>query len=118
MSLAPETVLEATTPDARALLRRINLRIVAVRRAIRHDHRDEPFWAAFGMTAPQAQAERLRLRAVADEHHVERATARGRLHGTRFKSLEEQRASLPDDLAENRRHTSRFLDGLRPIRAT
>src|SRR5262245_57034807 len=80
--------------DARTLLRRVDARIVALRRAIRHDHRDDAFFAAFGVPAPEAQCQRATLRMVADLLHVERATSRGRLHGKRFKDLDEQRAWL------------------------
>ncbi len=80
--------------DARSLLRRLDHRIVALRRAIRHDHRDETFWNTFGITAPRAQSQRAVLRAVANLLHIERATNRGRLHGSRFVTLEEQRAWL------------------------
>ncbi|HEU0033168.1 MAG TPA: hypothetical protein VFQ53_21190 [Kofleriaceae bacterium] len=64
-----------------------------MRRAISHDHRDEPYWQAFGCSAAEAQGERAILRMVANLLHVERAHARGRIHG-RFASLEDQRAWL------------------------
>jgi len=80
--------------DARSLLRRIDSRIVALRRAIRHAHGDEPYWLVLATTAPLAQGERAILRAVANLLHVERATARGRIHGTRFATLDEQREWL------------------------
>jgi hypothetical protein len=80
--------------DARSLLRRIEPRIASLRRAISHDHRDEPYWAALGTTAPEAQSERATLRATTNLLYVERATSRGRIHGTRFASLEDQRAWL------------------------
>ena len=46
------------------------------------------------MTAAYAQWERAVLRQVADLLHVERATARGRVHGTRFADLDAQKAWL------------------------
>lgn len=83
-----------TSLDARSLLRRINARIAALRRLISHDHRDEAHWSAHGTTAPAAQSERATLRVVANLLHVERATQRGRVHGTRFATLDDQRAWL------------------------
>jgi Uma2 family endonuclease len=73
------------------LLTGINAMIVRLRRALHHDHGDEARWTAWGTTAPRAQALRARLRAAANLLHVERATARGRRHGTRFTTLDEQR---------------------------
>jgi hypothetical protein len=46
------------------------------------------------MTASEAQAERAVLREVANLLHVERATSRGRIHGTRFATLDDQRTWL------------------------
>jgi len=80
--------------DARTLLKRVDARIRTLRRAISHDHGDEPYWQALATDAPSAQSERATLRAVANLLHVERATSRGRIHGTRFASLEDQRAWL------------------------
>lgn len=80
--------------DARTLLARINARIVTLRRALSHDHGDEPYWVAFGSAAAWAQAQRATLRLVANLLHVERATQRGRIHGTRFATLDDQRAWL------------------------
>lgn len=80
--------------DARSLGKRIDARIVTLRRAITHDHRDEAYWQALATTAPEAQSERATLRAVANLLHVERATSRGRIHGTRFATLDDQRAWL------------------------
>jgi hypothetical protein len=113
--------------DARSLLRRIDRRIVALRRAISHDHRDAAYWSAVGTTAAVAQSERAVLRMVANLLHVERATNRGRLHGTRFASLDEQRtwlkawetvrcaraaryAGLPDDATLVRLRIGELLD--------
>jgi len=82
------------TLDTKTLLARINERIALLRQWLSHDHRDEPFWWARRMTAPAAQAERQVLRQLANLLHVERATSRGRLHGTQFKNVDEQRAWL------------------------
>lgn len=87
----------APTPlDARTLLARINQRIALLRAWLSHDHRDAPYWWARMVlqTARDAQAERQALRVAADLLHVERATARGRIHGTRFATLDAQRAWL------------------------
>jgi hypothetical protein len=83
-----------TSLDARAVLRRLDPRIAALRRLLAHDHGDEAFWARHGTTAPAAQRERVNLRFVANLLHVERATHRGRIHGTRFATLDEQRTWL------------------------
>ena len=87
---------EQPTPalDAKTLLARINQRIALLRSWISHDHLDEPFWWARAITAPNAQRERQRLRGYAHLLHVERATSRGRLHGTQFATLDDQRAWL------------------------
>ena len=87
--------------DARSLLQRIDARIRTLRRAISHDHGDEPYWQALATDAPSAQSERATLRAVANLLHVERATSRGRIHGTRFPTLEAQRERrwIQNDLA-------------------
>jgi hypothetical protein len=84
--------------DARTLLARINQRIALVRGWLSHDHGDEPYWWARSTTAPRAQCEREALRRVADLVHVERATVRGRIHGSRFPSLDAQRAWLDQQL--------------------
>jgi hypothetical protein len=91
MTIAPECPLFL---DARTLLRRIDASIRALRRLITHDHHDEAFWAVHQTTAPVAQSERESLRTVANLLHVERATTRGRIHGTRFVTLEAQREWL------------------------
>lgn len=83
--------------DARSLLRRIDAAQVRLRRALAHDHRDDAFWSAFGQTAPDAQRRRAGLRVLADVLHVERAARRGRLHGTRFPTLDAQAAWLAAD---------------------
>lgn len=114
--MSPTPALDLVTPDARTLLRRVDARIVLLRRAIRHDHGHAAFWSAFGMPAPRAQSERTALRAVANRLHVERATARSRLHG--FASLEDQRAFLGDDPARFRDRVLTWLDSLVPVGAT
>jgi hypothetical protein len=80
--------------DARSVLRRIDQRIVTLRRALGHDHRDHGYWNALGLTASAAQAERALLRWYANLLHVERATVHHRIHGTRFADLDAQRAWL------------------------
>lgn len=72
-----------------------------LRRAIRHRHDHEAYWSAFGMTPGAAQSKRAILRHVANLLHVERATARGRIHGTRFATLDEQAIWLAEQV--NRR---------------
>jgi len=93
--------LPAPALDIKTLLTRINVRIALLRAWLSHDHGDEPFWWARRTTAPLAQSERNILRQVANLLHVERATTRGRLHGTRFANLDEQRAWLVEQ--EDRR---------------
>lgn len=70
-----------------------NLRLVDLRRALGHRHDDELWWQARGQRASEAQADRCALRQLANLLHVERASARGRIHGA-FATLEEQRAWL------------------------
>lgn len=87
----------ATAPqrlDLATLRARIDQRIALLRAWISHDHGDEPYWWARRTTAALAQWERAVLRRVADLLHVERATRRGRLHGTRFVDVEAQREWL------------------------
>jgi len=79
--------------DVRSLLDRINHRLAALRRALAHDHHDETWWSAHDVTAPQAQYERHILRWLAHLLHVDRATARGRIHGA-FPNLDAQRVWL------------------------
>lgn len=76
------------------LLARVNQRIALLRGWLSHDHHDEPYWWARELTAPRAQVERMQLRSIANLLHVERATRRGRLHGTHFANIDEQRAWL------------------------
>jgi hypothetical protein len=76
------------------LLARINARLALLRTWLSHDHHDEPYWWARRMTASRAQSERHVLRQLANLLHVERASARGRIHGTWFATLDEQRAWL------------------------
>jgi len=80
-------------------LARINHRIVLLRTWLSHDHGDEPFWWARRTTAPRSQRERHELRPLANLLHIERATARGRLHGKQFETLEHQRAWLDEHAA-------------------
>lgn len=80
--------------DIKTLLARINQRLALLRTWLSHDHADEPYWWARRMPASRAQHERGLLRQVANLLHVERATIRGRLHGTRFATLDAQRAWL------------------------
>lgn len=82
--------------DAKTLLDRVNQRLSLLRDWISHDHRDEPWWWARRSTAPQAQSERVALRQLANLLHIERATSRGRIHGTRFATLDEQHAWLAE----------------------
>jgi len=79
--------------DAKTLLARINPRIAQLRRWIGHDHGDQPFWNGLNIAAFDAQRERAYLRIVANLLHVERAHARGRIHG-KFQTLDEQAAWL------------------------
>jgi hypothetical protein len=80
--------------DIKTLLARIDQRITLLRSWLSHDHSDETYWWARRTTAPRAQRERDVLRQVANLLHVERATARGRVHGTRFATIDEQRTWL------------------------
>ena len=81
-----------TTLDLETLFTRINTRIALLRGWISHDLGDEPYWWARRTRAGLAQYERGVLRAIANLLHVERATRRGRIHGTRFATLDDQRA--------------------------
>jgi hypothetical protein len=90
------------------LLKRVNTMIVRLRRALGHDHGDNAWWTASGFTAPEAQRWRRRLAGVADALHVERATARGRVHSTRFAGIEEQRRWL-DENARWRERAEEFV---------
>ena len=99
-ALAESTPSNPPALDTKTLLARINQRIALLRSWLSHDHGDEPYWWARRATAARAQSERDVLRRVADLLHVERATARGRVHGTRFANLDEQRAWLQEH--ENR----------------
>ncbi|MEO8700500.1 MAG: hypothetical protein ABI867_10675 [Kofleriaceae bacterium] len=108
------TLLAIVPLTARSLLARVDARIVAVRRAIRHDHRDDAYWSGFGITAREAQSQRAVLRRVANLLHVERANARGKLHG--FANLDEQRAWL-ERMADHRCPQAARHAGL-PVDAT
>lgn len=80
--------------DVRTLLARVNHRLALLRSWLGHDHGDEPWWWARHRDARDCQRERLGLRPIAHLLHVERATRRGRIHGTQFANLDEQRAWL------------------------
>jgi hypothetical protein len=86
VALAPSSL------DIKTLLTRINTRIALLRTWMSHDHGDEPYWWARRTRANLVQYERGVLRAIANLLHVERATQRGRIHGTRFATLDDQRA--------------------------
>ena len=94
MIMETALVTDPSPLDTKTLLARINARIVLLRTWLAHDHGDEPYWWARKATAARAQQERATLRLVANLLHVERATARGRLHGTQFATLEAQQAWL------------------------
>jgi hypothetical protein len=94
MDSAAASVLLPRPLDLATLRARVDQRIVLLRTWLSHDHGDEPYWWARRTAAPRAQSERQTLRALANLLHVERATARGRIHGTRFANLDEQRAWL------------------------
>jgi hypothetical protein len=92
------TAVTSQVLDARTLLVRVNARIAALREWLSHDHRDEPYWWARKTKAPAAQREREFLRQIANLLHVERAHARGRVHGTHFASLDAQATWLDAQL--------------------
>lgn len=93
--MEPAVAEQGSRPlDTKSLLARINARLALLRSWLSHDHHDEPFWWARKLSVQAAQAERIVLKQVANLLHVERATARGRLHGTWFSNLDEQRAWL------------------------
>ncbi|HEY5926041.1 MAG TPA: hypothetical protein VIV11_30350 [Kofleriaceae bacterium] len=94
MSEAAATSASVPTLDAKTLLARINARISLLRGWLSHDHHDEPYWWARKASVPTTQRERNELRWYANLIHVERATSRGRIHGTQFANLDEQRAWL------------------------
>jgi hypothetical protein len=94
--------------DARSLLLRVDRTIRRYRVALGRDHGDADAWLAFGMAASEAQFWRHALRGLANLLHVERATARGRLHGTRFATVDEQRAWLAS-VAEHRWRAARAV---------
>ena len=84
----------ASALDIKTLLARINHRLTLLRAWLSHDHTDETYWWARRTTAPRAQRERAVLRQVANLLHVERATSRALVHGTRFATLDAQRTWL------------------------
>lgn len=77
----------------RAALAETNAQIVDVKRALRHRHDDDAWWASWGEPPAAAQREREWLRGRAHVSHVFLASSRGRIHGG-FASLDEQRAWL------------------------
>ena len=89
----------APSIDLKTPLVRINARISLLRSWMSHDHGDEPYWWARRTQAGLVQHERMVLRAFANLLHVERATQRARIHGTRFATLDDQRAWLADNAA-------------------
>ena len=78
--------------DAKTLLHRVDRQLVILRRCLAHDHGDAAYWAQLGSSAPRAQRDRHLLRQIANLLHVERATTHGRMHGTRFATLDAQAA--------------------------
>ena len=106
-ALAPTT----SPLDIKTLLARINQRITLLRTWLSHDHGDEPYWWARRTTAPRAQHERDVLRQVANLLHVERATSRGRVHGTRFATIDAQRTWL----AQHADHTCSTAAGFAQV---
>ncbi len=87
-SMSPERL------SPKALLARVNDELVALRRALGHDHGDDAFWAAQRTLASRAQSMRHHLRWLANLLHVERANVHGHVHGNQFASLADQRAWL------------------------
>jgi|1185.fasta_scaffold643171_1 hypothetical protein len=94
VSISASAPAPAPALDAKTLLVRVNQRLSLLRSWLSHDHKDEPYWWARHVTAREAQYERHILRQVANLLHVERATARGRVHGTCFPDLAAQRTWL------------------------
>lgn len=90
-ALAPSPA-PAPSLSTKILLARVNHRLVLLRTWLSHDHDDEPYWWARKITVRAAQLERRKLRSLANLLHVERATRRGRIHGTWFATLDEQHA--------------------------
>jgi hypothetical protein len=101
-----DSALASPSPslDIKTLLARVNARLSLLRTWLSHDHHDEPYWWARRMTASQAQRERHTLRWLANLLHVERATVHGRIHGTHFATVDQQRAMLQQ--LENRTCTT------------
>jgi len=92
MTVDNAVALAPSPLDIKTLLTRINTRIALLRTWMSHDHGDEPYWWARRTRANLVQYERRVLRAIANLLHVERASQRGRIHGTRFATLDDQRA--------------------------
>jgi hypothetical protein len=78
----------------RSLLARISRRLATLSRLLAHDHGDLAYWSALDTTAAEVQRERRLLRPLATLLCIERANARGRIHGGRFPSLAAQAAWL------------------------
>lgn len=95
--------------DLKTLLDRINTRIALLRSWMSHDHGDEPYWWARRTRVGLVQHEREVLRVIANLLHVERATRRGRIHGTRFATLDEQRAWLAAEASRGWGGASTYL---------
>src|SRR5262249_24478713 len=76
------------------VLARFNAELARFREWLAHDHRDDAFWSARATDAPRIQRARYRLRETAHLLHVERATRRGRIHGTQFVTFAAQQAWL------------------------
>jgi hypothetical protein len=108
-----DSAVASTSPSLGigTVLARINARLAMLRTWLSHDHHDEPYWWARRTTASRAQSERQVLRRVANLMHVERATTRGRIHGTRFATLDEQRAWLRE-IEDRKCPTAADLAGL------
>jgi hypothetical protein len=88
-------VVIPTPYTARSMLAHVNATIVTIKRMLHHRHDDAAWWRETPWrSVPDAQRARRYGRIVANLLHVERATQRGRIHGRRFATLEEQRAWL------------------------
>jgi hypothetical protein len=86
------------TLDEKTLLARVNARLSLLRAWLSHHHGDEPYWWARRTTAREIQRERWHLRYAATLLHVYKATSRGRVHGSYFANLDEQKAWLDKQL--------------------
>jgi hypothetical protein len=61
-----ERIAMSEIDDVRRLLARANLRLTELRRWLAHDHRDDAWWGARGITARRAQKDRAQLRRLAN----------------------------------------------------